>query len=177
VLPRARLNDLVRWAVGHGYVVFGPTLQGGQLGVDHIESASDLPAGFSDRQGPARYRLEPSGDAAVFGHAVGKTSYKRLFLTPEQRLITIRRGKDGWSVSAAAPTPQRTALFGARSCDLAAIAIQDRALGRGPFLDPHYVARRKDVLVVGADCTKPGGSCFCASMGTGPDVIDGLTSH
>ena len=38
------------------------------------------------------------------------------------------------------------------------------------FTDPTYQGRRDGLFVVAADCTQPGGTCFCASMKTGPEV-------
>jgi ferredoxin len=55
-----------------------------------------------------------------------------------------------------------------RSCDLHAIAIQDRIFIGGRFVDPDYAARREGAFVVAANCFEPGGTCFCVSMGTGP---------
>jgi sulfhydrogenase subunit beta (sulfur reductase) len=59
-----------------------------------------------------------------------------------------------------------------RSCELHAIAVQDRTfLGRGPgFADPHYARARERLFLVAVECEHPGGTCFCASMGTGPEV-------
>jgi sulfhydrogenase subunit beta (sulfur reductase) len=170
LLPRSRLDDLVAWFVERGYEVIGPALQDGAIEPARITAVSDLPIGFSDRQSPACYRLEPRQDAKVFGFGVGRHSYKRWFLPAQQRLITVRRAREGWSVSAASPEPHNFALLGAKSCDLAAIGSLDRVLGE----DPHYAARRRSVLVVGTDCTSAGGTCFCASMGAGPELTDGF---
>ena len=55
-----------------------------------------------------------------------------------------------------------------RGCDLAAIGIHDRVLLGRAVTDTHYAARRRDVLLVAVTCGTPAGTCFCASMGTGP---------
>ena len=67
-----------------------------------------------------------------------------------------------------APDAPRVALIGARSCDLPAIAVQDRTFLAGPLREPDYAARRRDVFVVGVNCGQAGGTCFCVSMKTGP---------
>src|SRR4029079_4369309 len=36
-----------------------------------------------------------------------------------------------------------------------------------------YAARREGLFVVAVNCHEPGGTCFCASMGTGPTVSAG----
>jgi ferredoxin len=62
------------------------------------------------------------------------------------------------------------ALIGVRPCDLAGIARLDQVFLEGPFRDPIYAARRSALLVIVANCTEPAGTCFCASMGTGPSA-------
>jgi ferredoxin len=174
LLPRARLGALIDALIARGYRVIGPTLEDGVIAYRPLSSEADLPVGYTDRQEAGRYRLERRNDAAVFGYAVGPHSHKELFLRPEETLVTIRRNKDSWDVQPAPARGERLALLGARSCDLAAIAIQDRVLAAGSFADRHYAARRSDVFVVAVECGVAGGTCFCASMGTGPDARSGF---
>jgi NAD(P)H-flavin reductase/Pyruvate/2-oxoacid:ferredoxin oxidoreductase delta subunit len=72
--------------------------------------------------------------------------------------------------AAVAPDPPRLAFLGVRACELAALGIQDRVLAEGTFVDEDYRARRESALVVAVQCTRAGSGCFCASMGTGPEV-------
>ena len=66
------------------------------------------------------------------------------------------------------------AFIGVRSCDLHAIAIQDRVLMEGEHPDPVYRARREEAFIVAVNCTVAGGTCFCVSMETGPRAERGL---
>ena len=66
------------------------------------------------------------------------------------------------------PDDRPVAILGVRGCDLAAIAIQDRILLGRTSIDAHYALRRGDAFLVAVTCGTPGGTCFCASMGTGP---------
>ena len=68
----------------------------------------------------------------------------------------------------------RLALVGVRSCDLHAIAVHDTVLLSRNAVDVHYAARREQILVVAVTCSDPGGTCFCSSMGTGPDPDTGF---
>ena len=72
-----------------------------------------------------------------------------------------------------APEPRPVAFLGVRACEIAALLIQDRVLAGGPFVDEDFRARRADCLVVAVQCTRAGSTCFCASMGTGPEVTAG----
>jgi ferredoxin len=65
------------------------------------------------------------------------------------------------------------ALIGVRSCELHAIAIQDRVFLGDLYADPHYKARREGLFIVAVTCGQAGGTCFCVSMGTGPEVKSG----
>lgn len=55
-------------------------------------------------------------------------------------------------------------LFGLRSCDVAAIAYQDRFFAR----DPWYVCRRERVLLVGLNCLAACSGAFCRDVDAGP---------
>ena len=63
----------------------------------------------------------------------------------------------------------RYAFLGVRPCDLRAITIQDRVLAHP---GSRYAARRDRLFIIVVNCTEPGETCFCTSMGTGPGVRD-----
>ncbi len=71
------------------------------------------------------------------------------------------------------PEPPRLAFLGVRPCELAAIAVQDRVF-LGAERDAVYGSRRDGAFLVAVNCTEPGGTCFCASMGTGPGAEAGF---
>jgi ferredoxin len=70
--------------------------------------------------------------------------------------------------------PPAYAFVGVRSCELHAIAIQDRVMAGGEYPDPFYAARRDGALLVAVNCTVAGGTCFCVSMDTGPRAGSGF---
>jgi len=167
----ARLIDVLR---ADGWTIVAPVARDGAIVLDEIARLADLPAGWTDQQDGGTYRLVRRDDDALFGHAVGPQSWKQRFLVPRLKLWGARREAGGFAVDTAAAPPPRLALLGARSCDLHAIAIQDRVLQGGAFADPDYAARRADVLVVAVQCGQAGGTCFCVSMGTGPRAEAGF---
>ncbi len=180
VVRPAALGTLVEVLRARGYRVVGPTVRDGAIVYDEIAGAAQLPVGWTDVQQPGRYRLERRGDAALFGYAVGPHSWKQHLLPPRLRLLRIRRGGGEGSEAveefeaAEEPTPRtRVAFLGVRSCELHAIAIQDRILLGGGTRDRDYAARRSDVFIAAVNCHEPGGTCFCVSMNTGPAVREG----
>jgi len=165
VLAREGLDALFAALRERGYTVIGPTRRDGAIVIDELDSASALPIGWRDLQGPGSYRLEKRNDDAFFGHVVGPHSYKRFFHVPRERLFQLRRKDKGFEAVVVDDDPApRLALIGVRACEIAAISIQDEVLMRGANPDPRYAARRKDVLVIAVACNEPGATCFCTSM-------------
>lgn len=66
------------------------------------------------------------------------------------------------------------AFIGVRACELAAIARQAKVFGDRDFADPGYQRRLADALIVAVQCGEALETCFCASMGTGPEVKGGF---
>jgi formate hydrogenlyase subunit 6/NADH:ubiquinone oxidoreductase subunit I len=148
-----------------GHRVIGPTIRSDAIVYDDIESVADLPMGWTDEQDGGSYRLKRRGDNALFGFNVGATSWKNHLFPASLRLWT----SDGSGVSEQEPQQQQPlALIGVRSCDLHAIAVQDRTFLGGPHVEHDYEARRRGNFVVAVNCAKAGGTCFCVSMETGP---------
>ena len=166
-----RLLDALR---GAGYETIGPRLREGAIVYDAIERVEDLPAGWTDRQDGGSYRLERREDQALFGFAVGPHAWKRFLHPPRQSLWRARRTGTGFRVEAPADEAPRYAFIGVRACELHAIAIQDRVLIGDRYADPAYKARREGAFIVALNCSVAGGTCFCASMNTGPRAERGF---
>ncbi len=173
-LARADLDRLIDALGIDGRRVIGPTVADGAVVYDDISSGADLPAGWRADQAPGHYRLEHRGGDRLFDYVVGPTAWKR-FTFPPRVPVSIGR-RDGATVSSEAVAPPTTpmAFLGVRACELAAIGIQDTVLTAGPAVDPDYAARRADVIIVAVECVTSASTCFCTSMGTGPEVRSGF---
>lgn len=156
-----------------GRRVVGPTVADGAIIYDEIEGAGDLPRGFGDEQAPGRYALTRRDDAAVFGYAVGPHSWKKFFHQPLVRLWRATREGAEVKVESEPPNEEPQAFIGVRACELNAIAIQDRVLMGGDYVDPHYKARRDQAFIIAVNCGEAGGTCFCVSMQAGPKARQG----
>jgi ferredoxin len=171
--PRA-LQALVVALESRGFRVVGPTLRDRAIVYDDLESADDLPTGWTDVQEAGTYRVEERDDDARFGYAVGPHSWKQFLLPARVRLFRSQRRDDGsFDVEEEPPPDAPFAFIGVRSCELHAIDIQDRVFLGGSVVERDYEARRKDAFVVAVNCFEPGGTCFCVSMGTGPKAEAG----
>ncbi|HEX9031588.1 MAG TPA: 4Fe-4S dicluster domain-containing protein [Streptosporangiaceae bacterium] len=154
-----------------GYQVIGPTVRNGAIVLAELASASELPFGWGVELAPGGYRLRERADTAAFGHSAGPQSWKNFLHPPREKLWSVRRS-DG-TVTAGQEPEQRLAFIGVRPCDLRAIQIQDQVLGTGPHARSPYARRRAGIFVVAVNCTEPGETCFCTSMGTGPGAGPG----
>ncbi|HSC51252.1 MAG TPA: hypothetical protein VLD16_13390, partial [Gaiellaceae bacterium] len=173
VIEPAALETLVAALRERGYRVLGPTLRDGAIVYDELASADELPAGWTDVQEPGSYRIERRADDARFGFAVGPHSWKHYLLPPRLRLWQARLNGNGLEVEDEPLDETPLAFLGVRSCELHAIAVQDRVFVGGRAQDRDYAARRDGVFLVAVNCIEPGGTCFCASMGTGPKAESG----
>ena len=174
VIPPDTLERLIDALRTRGYRVLGPTMRNGAIVYDDIESAGELPIGWTDKQDGGTYRLERRDDDARFGYAVGPHSWKRFLFPPRLRLWRARANGDGARTFEEEPLDEtKLAFIGVRSCELHAIEIQDRVFIGGKHVDRDYAARREGAFMVAVNCFEPGGTCFCTSMGTGPKVESG----
>ena len=183
ILGREAMGTLIRALGEGGREVVGPTVRDGAVVYDRIEGDEDLPEGWTDEQVPGRYRLRRRDDPAVFGYAVGPHSWKAFLHPPEERILDARRRDGRVELTAVPPRAPPRAFVGVRACEIAAMEIQDRVFGAGDrdaeqapgeHADPGYGLRRARSLIVAVSCGTPGGTCFCASMDTGPGVRAGF---
>ena len=61
----------------------------------------------------------------------------------------------------------KRAIFGIRPCDAKSFAIIDPVF-KEDFVDPFYVTKRNNTLLVGLSCTNPYPNCFCTSFNDSP---------
>ena len=175
VITPAALDRLIEALRDRGYRVLGPVVRDGAIVYDDLESAHDLPIGWTDRQDGGTYRLERRADEARFGYAVGPHSWKRFLFPPRVRLWRARRDGDGIAAVEEEPLDETPLAFvGVRSCELHAIEIQDTVFTGGRHVDRDYAARRDGAFLIAVNCFEPGGTCFCTSMGTGPKAESGF---
>ncbi|MFE9028379.1 4Fe-4S dicluster domain-containing protein [Streptomyces iakyrus] len=175
VLDRDGLSALVQLLGARGRTVIGPTVRDGAVVLDEIASADDLPFGWGTEVEAGRYRLVPRADGAVFAHTAGPQSWKTFLHPQREKLWSAERTPDGHlSVTEENPERPSYAFLGVRPCDLRAIAIQDRVLAGGRYRDKGYEERRTGAFLIAAECTEPGATCFCVSMGGGPAADAGF---
>lgn len=189
VVGKDGLGALLEALAGLGYHLIGPTVRDGAIVLDEISGLADLPAGWGDEQDGGVYRLRPRDDGALFGFSSPAHAWKRFLHPPKVRLWQARRTGEGHAFTIATDPdlaePPLQAFIGVRACDLRAIAVLDRVFGHdrdpappdpasaGAVTDPTYHGRRSRTFVLAVNCGQASGTCFCASMGSGPGVSVG----
>jgi ferredoxin len=157
-----------------GYTVVGPTIRDEAIIYGELTSAKDLPEGYTDEQNGGHYRLKKRNDQALFGYVVGPHSWKQFLDPPEKRLWRAEKTGNNFKIIPENETTPQYAFLGVRSCEIHAMAIQDRVFLEGEFVNPTYAKRRKTALVIAVQCVQAGGACFCVSMNTGPKSHSGF---
>ena len=90
---------------------------------------------------------------------------KSFFFSPRERVASF---PEKMEVSDAEPR----ILFGAKACDVAALEVHRRMFLAGEFKDEFYERRRRNTLIVTADCPTPAETCFCNLVGNHPYAPD-----
>ncbi|HET9851597.1 MAG TPA: 4Fe-4S dicluster domain-containing protein [Candidatus Limnocylindrales bacterium] len=178
-LPWSRFDELIDALWADGRTVVAPVVEDGALKIAELARTSELPFGWvaSTAPGIARLDRRPEGSPAAgraFDNGTAWSGIKPWTFPAKVESLSVESGADGrLAVRVERPPSQPLAVVGARACDLAALAIHDRVLAGGPAIDPDYASRREDLLVVAVECALATSTCFCASMGTGPEVTSG----
>ena len=140
------------------YRVVGPQARGTKFAFAEVSDPGDLRLGYNTTILPPKKYLQP----------------------PEERMMTFRRPDPG--VGRGEPRAKMTleapptVILGIHTCDLHGIKVLDQAFGQG-YPDAHYLARRKNTLLVGIECLEPCDEhSFCKSMGTST-ATDGYDLH
>lgn len=174
VFEAADFQSLLDALGRRGYRVVGPTLRDGAIVYDALASVDDLPVGWTDTQDGGTYRLSRRADQALFGYAVGPQSWKQFLHPPRLRLWQAQRQEQTFEILPDTADVPRYAFLGVRACELQAIGVQDKVFMHNGYTDPTYAARRAEAFIVALNCGQAGGTCFCVSMHTGPQVTQGF---
>jgi ferredoxin len=175
VVSDGQLEKLIATLLSDGFEVIGPTVRDGAITYEPVKSVSDLPAGWTDEQEPARYRLKKTDSPAFFGYSLGAQSWKAYLHPAEVRLFAAEKQDGAFRIldNEAVPAVSR-AFLGVRACELAAIKAQDRVLLGDKYRDPIYASRRESAFIIAVQCSHAAATCFCASLGSGPKVGEGF---
>ena len=175
-IHKSELDDLLTVIQLIGYQIIGPKAKDHTIILGLVTSESDLPFGYSSKQTPGNYDLIQDRNQNYFDVTNGPHSWKQFFFPPKSELMRFHKtnGTGQWAIEEGEDNPPRYAMLGVRPCDLAAIQIQDKVFLQEEWCDPIYRERRSNAFLIAVNCMEPCGTCFCDSMGTGPEAKDGF---
>jgi sulfhydrogenase subunit beta (sulfur reductase) len=172
-LQKSALDGLLAVLQEMGYQTIGPHVDESAITYGPVAKLADFPRGYTTEQDAGKYRLVYAGHPRYFDATPGSQSWKQYFFPPRSTLFSYQKVNGRWRIEEETQLPPTYALIGVRPCELAAIHIQDRVFLRPEWSDPIYRTRRQGVFIVSANCLHPCGTCFCVSMGTGPEAFSG----
>lgn len=170
-LPHHRLQELIDALHLAGFSCIGPQVRDGAIVYEPLDRAEQLPWGIRDHQSPGQYRIEKTDEKKAFSFANGAQAIKPILFKPQETVWKVIRNAEGkLEFKPHHPKEQPVAIFGARSCDLAAMAIQDKVFLHEKHVDLRYRERRENLFIIAINCSYSSQNCFCVSAGTGPEV-------
>ena len=97
-----------------------------------------------------------------------KRPIRDLFIPPVREIATWEKHVSQAELKPAEVDTSRATVFGVRPCDARALSWLDKIFLAEPYVDPHYKAKRENMLLVGLAC-EPESSCHCGLFDFGPD--------
>jgi sulfhydrogenase subunit beta (sulfur reductase) len=119
------------------------------------------------------YRKVGHSDEVTWGAALPVQSIKDVFFPPTERLLTIRKNANGIQL-AENLSQNETIVFGVRPCDARGMVTLDALFLETEPVDSYYAHRRENTTLVGLACQEMGDTCFCTSIGGGPQDTTGM---
>ncbi len=174
LIQKPDLNAILRGLQEAGYQTVGPRVKNDTLVYEPIEALDELPQGYETEQNAGEFRLIKAGHSHYFNFIPGAHSWKQYLFPPSVELFEMRKDGKSWQMHEEPAETPKYAFIGVRACELAAIQIQDSIFMRPDFTDPIYKSRRERVFILSVNCLHPDHTCFCTSLGTGPEVKGGF---
>jgi sulfhydrogenase subunit beta (sulfur reductase) len=176
-ISKPKLDTVLTTLRDLDYQLEGPQVKDFTVVLGPIEKLADLPKGYKSQESPGKYTLSSNGKENYFDVTSGPHTWKKYFFPPKAQLMVFQQDTDDpstWITKSGEEEVPQYALIGVRPCDLAGIHIQDKIFLEGDRCDPIYLERREKALILVVNCGKPGDTCFCTSMGTGPKAESGF---
>ena len=112
------------------------------------------------------YTVTTGDQPIAYDYVNVKRSPKGLFF-PQSEVICKFSGDTLQEI----PLPDgKLIVFGGRPCDARALVYLDRIFEDqgSQFVDPYYVTRRQQALIITLACNAPAAACFCTTLGGSP---------
>jgi ferredoxin len=124
-------------------------------------------------EGLCQFGVVSSAKEVVTDYLLPQNTYKEFLFPKEETVLTyIQCPEGGYALTGPPREFPETVVLGGRPCDAAAIGVSLKAVFSGEkwgHEDPLFMERLEKTTVVSVSCDAPDLSCFCTTMGLGPD--------
>lgn len=114
-----------------------------------------------------------SGDQATLDYANSGISPKEVLFPRSEKLFCYRNEAGDVQLTEQVDEA-KIVVFGIRPCDAKSFVLLDKVFNGAEYVDPYYLNRRNNTVLVGLGCNQPAATCFCTALGGGPFSQEGL---
>ncbi|MHA1198619.1 MAG: 4Fe-4S dicluster domain-containing protein [Candidatus Heimdallarchaeaceae archaeon] len=143
LLTKEKLPDLVN-AIASKQILFGPKEENSYSSFKQIHDFNELDLNY----------------------LLSRVSPKSIIFKQTETLFKFVPGRKGSAKSIDIPN-ERSVIFAIRPCDARGISMLDKVFD-GDYVDPFYLSRRNNTILVGLTCNQPEQNCFCTSFEDSP---------
>ena len=125
-----------------------------------------VPAKIDNLTEYAAYDKVLANEAELYFANNSTMSPKYLFLPQSEAMYAFKA--NGKRLAIAELTPKEgkmRVLFGVRHCDVRGIACLDKVFLDERHVDPQYLEKRQNTVIMALACNEAAPSCFCESLG------------
>ena len=156
-----------------GDQVIGPTVRDGAIVLAELASAGELPFGWGVELALAATgsgsALTPPPSPTRPGRSRGSSTCIRPARSSGRCAARTARSRSPRPAS----RRRRWPSSGSGPATCARSESRTRCSARVSTPSSRYASRRAGIFIVAVNCTEPGETCFCTSMGTGPEAGEG----
>jgi ferredoxin len=120
-----------------------------------------------EKEGGFVFKIIEPGDRICLDYDMTVESAKRFFFPPEEEILKFENNK----IKEKKPEIKKRIFLGAHPCDINALLKLDKVF-KNEYLDPYYLERRKNTIIIGLACKVPGEHCFCYAVDLKNDGYD-----
>jgi len=114
-----------------------------------------------------------SGEQAILNYTNSRIPPKEILFPRSEKLFCYRCETGGVQLTEQVDESKKV-VVGVRPCDAKSFLLLDKVFNGDKYVDPYYLTRRNNTVLVGLGCNQPAATCFCTALGSGPFSTEGL---
>lgn len=119
------------------------------------------------------FRQISSSDQVTLDYTNSGISPKEVLFPRSEKLFCYRNEAGNVQLTEQIDEAKKV-VFGIRPCDAKSFLLLDKVFNGDEYVDPYFLNRRNNTVLVGLGCNQPAATCFCTALGGGPFSSEGL---